>query len=379
MSKITKVLALVLVGAAFFLTGTSCSRGGSSVVDSRLLSDSDSVSNVAAGDSANAAGDSATAPGAKKDYPIVVSTDHQKYSYDELMEDLRLLAKQYPNCLALETKGKTGEDRTLPIVYLGNKGAKKKVMVTAAIHAREYMTAQLTMAMLENYARNYETGSYQGTTYAQLFDSVCFVVMPLLNPDGVEIAQRGREGVVTEEAKQWVDAQLRGGAKADQIKANARGVDLNRNFAYGFGKDPHRVARKSFDHYNGPKAYSEPETVLMKEVADRHPYVCFLNYHTHGNLLYYGCKDAALSAVNAQALVLARIIEGATGYKPHAEVDPAYGSWADEVESVYHRPSVTVEIGSRNPVPIAEFKSIYERNYNVWACLAKAIIKGAIK
>lgn len=371
MKNFAKVFFAMVGGIALSFFSASCSKAGNTV-DAGLLTDQNSENDVVIESSEK---DSVE----KDDNPVIVSTDHQKYSYDELMTDLSDLAKINSKYFTFETKGETGEGRTLPIVYLGNKNAKKKVMVTAAIHAREYMTAQLAMAMLENYVRNYDTGTYQGVPYSTLFDSVCFVVMPILNPDGVEIAQKGRNGAVTEKAKKWVDEQLRSGARADQIKSNARGVDLNRNFAYGFGKDPRRVNHYSFDHYNGPKPYSEPETVLMKQIADSDTYVCFINYHTHGNLLYYGCKDAALSAVNAKALTVARIIEGATGYKPRAEVDPAYGSWADEVESKYHRPSVTVEIGSRNPVPIAEFNGIYKRNYNVWACLAKAIIEGKIK
>lgn len=303
----------------------------------------------------------------------IVGTDHQKYSYDEMMEDLDLLSLFFPECVAYETRGTTNQGRTIPIVYFGNVAAEKKVMVTAAIHAREYLTAQLVMAMIEHYARNYEMGSFAGCKYADLFGSVCFVILPMVNPDGVEIAQRGVDGAVTPEARQWVLEQLRRGMRSNQIKSNSRGVDLNRNFANGFGRDPHRVGFKAFDHYPGAYAYSEPETRLMKEIADSIDFACFLNYHTHGNLMYYGCKDQSLWEVNNKALKIARIIQGLSGYVPRAEAYPAYGSWADEVETIYRRPSVTIEIGTRNPVPISEFRMAFNRNVNVWASLAKEL------
>lgn len=309
---------------------------------------------------------------------IIVSTDHQKYSYAEMMGDLEQLAARYPHCLAYETRGTTDQGRTLPIAYLGNRNAAKKVMVTASIHAREYMTTQLVMAMIEHYAQNYESGSFAGCGYADLFGSVCFVIMPMVNPDGVEIAQRGVDGAVTQEARKWVLAQMRKGMRTNQIKSNSRGVDLNRNFANGFGRDPHRVGYKAFDHYNGSYAYSESETRLMKELADSIDFDCFLNYHTHGNLMYYGCKDQKLWEVNNKALKIARIIQNLTSYMPRAEAYPAYGSWADEVELVYLRPSVTIEIGSRNPVPISEFRTAFNRNVNVWASLARELEYGSL-
>lgn len=311
----------------------------------------------------------------KNDIPpipdIIVTTDHQKYSYKEMVDDLKLLQKAYPECVSFEMKGKTYQGRDIPIVYLGNKKASKKIMITAAIHAREYMTTLVVMSMLEYYAKSYNTESYDGEKYSDLFSDVCLVIMPMVNPDGVEIAQNGVKGAITKDVKDWVAAQITEGQKADQIKSNARGIDLNRNFSYGFGKDPRRVGKKGFDHYNGTEAYSENETRLLKTVAEMHKYEFFLNYHTSGNLLYHG-SDPSLKKENLNSEKLALFIQKVTGYVPHKE-SRAYGSWADEVEHRFHCASVTIEMGSKNPVPLSEYNGIYKRNKLLWAKLLKAI------
>mgnify|MGYP003300996383 CR=1 FL=1 len=63
----------------------------------------------------------------------IVSTDHQKYSYDEMMEDLDLLSLFFPQCVSYGTKGTTDQGRTIPIVYLGNVAAEKKIMVNVIL------------------------------------------------------------------------------------------------------------------------------------------------------------------------------------------------------------------------------------------------------
>ena len=59
------------------------------------------------------------------------------------------------------------------------------------MHAREWLNSQLVMKMIEQCASQYYTGSYGGRTYRRLFKNVCFYVIPMLNPDGVNISQYG--------------------------------------------------------------------------------------------------------------------------------------------------------------------------------------------
>lgn len=105
----------------------------------------------------------------------------------------------------------------------------------AAIHAREYMVSQLVMKQIEFYCANYYTGTYKGKCFSQLFDKVCFKIVPMSNPDGVTISQYGPQGIRNSALRNNIKAMCKRYARGRHSyytiwKANARGVDLNRNF-----------------------------------------------------------------------------------------------------------------------------------------------------
>ena len=302
---------------------------------------------------------------------VIVDTTHQLYTYDEMMADLLQLHIRYPHLIAYETGDTTTQGRTIPIVYFGGSEATHHIMVTGSIHAREYMSTQLVMAMMEYYAKGYEHLLFGGIPVRDIFSKVALVIVPMANPDGVMISQQGAEGVVTDRARRFVLSQ---DEHHSQIKANAQGVDINRNFGNGFGGGSLISMQPSYYYYCGPRAYSEVETRQLMRTSAQRPYLCFLNYHSQGHLVYYGCKNAD-AAVNDRARQLANLISRHNGYRPIGPSAPN-GSWADEVEVRYHRPSMTIEIGTRNPVPIVQFQSIFASNLWVWADLCNTLRYG---
>lgn len=308
----------------------------------------------------------------------IVDVKHQLYTYEKLLSDIDSLQKCYPECIDYELRDTTCQGCQLVVAYFGNRDAQNHIMVQASMHAREYMSAQLVMAILEYYATRYKDGKIDGIDYCQLFNEVCFVIIPMVNPDGVTISQFGEEGAVTDDVKEWIRCQTIDGKDYKQMKSNARGIDLNRNFSNGFGEGSVVRSSKSYDFYHGVTPYSENETKLMLKVSQQYDYSCFLNYHTSGNVIYYGCRNAKHN-VNSKALQIAQIIKRRNNY---ILLGPKYqktgGSWGDEVEVLYQRPSVTIEIGTKNPVPISEFNKIYNKNVMVWADLASAVLKGQI-
>ena len=308
----------------------------------------------------------------------IVDTSKQKYSYAEMMDDLKALQKLYPECITCSDGDKTCQGRVIPIVTFGSPDAKHKMMVQASIHAREYMSTLVVMSLLEHYARNYTEGEYKGKKIKDTFNDVCLVILPMVNPDGVEIAQKGEKGAVTGDVREWVRQTVAKGTPYNQIKSNARGVDLNRNFRNGFGKDRRKKNVKGFSHYPGPEPYSEAESKLLLKVAEQHDFDCFLNYHTCGNLVYYGCKNAT-AAVNAKALAVSKIIKQHTAFPLYGpDSAPECGSWADEVEVLYQKPSATIELGTKNPVPLQEYNTLFKKNLWIWADLADALVNGGL-
>lgn len=299
-----------------------------------------------------------------------VDSTSQYYSYKEMRWDVECLWKKYPDIISYKLYDYTSQGRQIPVIIFGDTLAQKKVMVTASIHGREYRASHIVMAMLERYAREYNTGEFKGRKFSDIFKNTMFVILPMVNPDGVEISQRGVEACVTDDAKRMVEEELAHGIHQDQIKANARGVDLNYNFRNCFGKSTRKKNKRGFYYYEGERPYSEVEACLMRTIAERWDFDCFINYHTSGNVIFYGCLNAP-SYVNNAALKIARLVRAHTRFAiAELSYSRAAGTWADEVEYYYKKPSVTIESGSRNPVPVEEFNRLFEKNKDVWADLS---------
>ena len=169
----------------------------------------------------------------------------------------------------------------------------------------------------------------------------------MINPDGVTLCQY-QPGM-------------------SQLKANASGVDLNRNFPVGFGHGGISSIPGLF-YYPGVAPLSEPETQALSSLINTYTFIACINYHSMGKINYYGASTN--SQDNAQRCkYLASVVSSVNGYRAKYCGD-ACGSFADYFYEVTDCPSVTIEIGTANPVPISQFTGIYNKNVGLWKVLA---------
>ena len=277
-----------------------------------------------------------------------VDVSQQIYSYDSLCEDISQLCIGHEEFMNYESIATTSQGRNIWLIRFGNLEAENKILITASIHAREYMTAQLVMRMLEEYTLNYDIPQLDGTTYRQYFSNCCFYILPMLNPDGVTICQYAP-----------------GGSK---FKANGNGVDLNRNFPIGFGQGGGLSKVPAPCYYPGVAPLSEYETMTLANLINTVPFAACINYHSMGNINYYG--SSINTPENAQRCKnMAAVIGSINGYRAKY-CGVANGSFADYFYAVTDAPSVTIEIGTATPVPIGQFTDIYNRNIAVWKIIA---------
>ena len=297
----------------------------------------------------------------------IVDVSQQLYTYDAMVEDMMLLQVGHEDIMTYEPLANTSQGRNVWLIKFGNLEADKKILITASIHAREYMTSQLVMKMLEEYVCNYDIPMADGTTYRQYFDSACFYILPMINPDGVSISQFGIDGATQETTRDWLRS-INSRSGLTQIKANANGVDLNRNFPLGFGQDSGTSWAPGLCKYPGVAPFSEAETQVMGVLLNENDFVTCINYHSMGNVIYYGAATNS-PEVAAGCQNMANIVQSITGYRKEY-CGKAIGSFADYFGTVEAAPSVTIEIGTANPVPINQFPNIYSRNINVWPVIA---------
>lgn len=309
----------------------------------------------------------------------IVDTSHQEYTYDEMVQDLILLQQTYPGLVTTGLTVQTAQGRSIPLAVLGNMEAPHRIMVTASIHAREYITTPLVMKMIEEYAQRAASGQYYGSiSYQDLLNETCFVIVPMANPDGVAIAQFGVDGATQQVTRHWVSLY---GSKINQLKANSNGVDINRNFPTGWADAEQHESGISYspslEFYKGPSPCSEAESQNLVYVASALPSCMVINYHTQGNVIYY--SSSATNEDNYQAnLALVNLAQAVTGYQPYnSRLSTANGTWADYYIETYQKPSITIEVGTENPVPVSQFPAIWNNNKDLWGVLLYAIHIGA--
>ena len=341
----------------------------------------------------------------------VVDTETALYTYDDMERDLKELAEKYPNYVSVDTIGESVEGRALYQAILGNKEAKRKILIQAGIHGREYVSSQLVMKMLEYYLVNYETGYYGNQFYTELFDEVCFHIIPMSNPDGISISQMGEAAVSSEMTINmmrnayerdketmihamdtngdlyWYDTYTnpfydRYAEGYDEIityeeylsqwKANANGVDINRNFNAGW-EDIWQKEGPGYDSFKGYSPDSEPETKALEALVEGINFESVINYHARGQLIYYDAEGNA-QEVSGRSEKLAESASELLRYLPANCKDAAnvvlggFGDWAMLKKGVT---SITIEVGKRPcPVENKEFMSIWNRNRELWAKIA---------
>ncbi|MDR2514104.1 MAG: SH3 domain-containing protein [Christensenellaceae bacterium] len=284
----------------------------------------------------------------------------ENYSYAQMMGDIQALEEQYPGRLRAGSIGQSALGKGIPLLILGEASAKTTLLVTAGIHGREHMTSLLLMAQIDRMLA--EGGPPAGVSYH---------VLPMLNPDGVQISQ-GRE--MTPALRAIYEADRAAGFTSlgekeylARWKANANGIDLNRNFARDFGKGAKRNGPSS-SLYPGASPEDQPESRALGEYLRSHKFKASLHFHAYGSWIYgqYGSDET----LNRLSLSLAERLSALSGYPLSAESGEEGGGLKDYLQGELKLPSVTIEIGTRAcPLPFDEFYTIWLRNEGILRAL----------
>ena len=132
-------------------------------------------------------------------------------------------------------------------------GPKPKLLVTAAIHAREYTTSPVALSFAQQLVAGY--GKDADATW--ILDHHELHLMLNVNPDGRKQAETGLLW------RKNTDQDYCGAANVN------RGADLNRNFEFSWNTTDGRGSSgaQCQETYRGPSAGSEPETQVIEAYA----------------------------------------------------------------------------------------------------------------
>ncbi|MDE5866798.1 MAG: peptidase [Lachnospiraceae bacterium] len=294
--------------------------------------------------------------------------DYDMYTYDEMVEDIQQLQARYPGLLRVNTIGTSVDNRVLYELVMGNENAAEHILIQAGIHAREYANPLLVMEQLEYCLKYYDCGTYGGISYRELFSNAAIHIIPMVNPDGIAISQFGESGlrssdlvqtvrtcyqydILTKRTKSSYENYLK------EWKANAHGVDLNRNFPAGFGSDAKAVL-PSYSEYTGAAPLSEPETSALAATTQKYSPSIIISYHSMGEIAYY---DVAGTGYRQLHKNFSKYMLSLVPYKKMPVGDIMTGSYLDYVYS-NGTPvcSITFETGNvACPLPATQYPKIW--------------------
>lgn len=318
------------------------------------------------------------APAAAPNAPDQVVPVVEKYSYDQMVQDLNTLQGRYGAHLQVHAIGTSLDGRTLYEAVLGNPDAPKHILIHGGIHAREYMTPLLVMKQLEYGAELYDTGTFRGEPYSGILNSVAVHFVPMVNPDGIALSQFGLDAIRSEELRQQIQqayqedlAQGRTQESFDRYltrwKTNGRGVDLNQNFPANWDLVTASPV-PSYGTYKGTSPLSEPESRALADLVNSRTWSATVSYHSMGNVIYWDYPGNQVQQASGE---LATVVAGLTGYQTlPSSGHGGFKDWTQIKENPV--PGITVEVGSVScPLPLSQYQEIWNSNWQVWILVAK--------
>jgi g-D-glutamyl-meso-diaminopimelate peptidase len=274
------------------------------------------------------------------------------YTFEVLLKNINDLKKLYP-FINIRTIGKSVLGKPIQEIKIG-KG-HKKVHINASFHANEWITSPVLMKILNTYLLSLTNGhSIRGVTSLPLFQETELSIVPMVNPDGVNLVLQGPPSELREE----VVAINNGSSDFTNWKANIRGVDLNNQFPANWQieqerKEPKAPAPRD---YPGDAPLSEPEAIAMVELAKNRQFDRLIAFHTQGEEFYWGYEGLEPSESRGIADEFARV----SGYHSIQYVD-SHAGYKDWFIQEFQKPGFTIELGRGiNPLPLSQFDEIYE-------------------
>lgn len=298
------------------------------------------------------------------------------YSYEDMEYDLEWLEEEFPDLVELDVIGQSEEGVDIPVMRIGNPKAKYNVLVQASMHGREHATGWLAMGLAAN-------ALYGDAEYLK---NVCFHIIPMVNPDGVKISQdevlNDLQNAIYQQDKGLKYTKESKSDYAAHWKANANGIDLNRNFPSGWEELKSRDYA-SFQWFSGIEPFCTAETRALRDYTLAHSFDATVSIHASGCLVYYGFGDK--QPANRNSYALAAAISKMNGYDLVQTGEDDGGGYKDWAIDELGIPSVTIELGAtlnndRDPTVPLEDRDLYStffRNMQLYGVLADWVMNHA--
>ncbi len=304
-------------------------------------------------------------PGDKITVPFIYPLVPTDISYSSYLVRLicRGLIARYP-FIRLHSAGKSVMGNDLWSMTAGN--GSKSLFINAGFHANEWLNIPVVLKFFEEYLKSVSKNRLiYGENARELFTSTCLQLMPLVNPDGLDLVTGALKSGEYYEKAEIISADFPTVPFPSGWKANIRGVDLNLQFPAGWEtareiKFGQGYTKPSPTEYVGASPLSEPEAKAVYNYTKENDFRMILAYHSQGSIIYWKYQDF----LPPESKRIGKILSEASSY-PLEETPPdsSYAGYKDWFIEVFNRPGYTIETGTgKNPLPISQVDKIYNEN-----------------
>jgi len=256
------------------------------------------------------------------------------HDYRAITAHLEELAGRAPERVELAAIGSSLEGRPLWALRIGGDRAAPAMLINATQHAREWIAAAVATCVADRLVDGYD----RDPAIRAFVDHTQLWVVPVVNPDGYQY---------TWSTDRYWRKNLR----------DRHGVDLNRNFSVGFGGTGSSGIKRS-ETYRGPYAFSEPESIALRDLARRQRIGLHIDFHAYGQMLLYPwshtgapAKDRDRLAAVGDRMTSAMVAAHGTPYRLTSAIEfyPAAGTTMDWMYGETGALSYAIELRPRWP------------------------------
>lgn len=174
---------------------------------------------------------------------------HKYHNAVDVIIFLNSIKDRYPAITSLRIIGYSEGSPQYPIYALkitDNPGIQEnepEIQLVGAIHGDEGLSCEIMLKLIEYFVKGY---TLQDPVAQYLVNNFELHIIPVLNPYGL----------------------------TNKTRANANGVDLNRNFGWAY------VAGNYAGHYHGTAAFDQSESTAIQNDANTHSYNMSISAHS---------------------------------------------------------------------------------------------------
>ena len=293
---------------------------------------------------------------------------NKNYNYNILKNDLVFLNYEYP-FFEINNIGKSTLGENILYIKLGS--GNKKLFINASHHACEWITSLVTMMFIEKYLFLYKYGqNYKGYDIKELWNNVSLYIVPMVNPDGVNLSLKNKKIINNNLYKDiWKNYEN----NLYIWKSNIRGVDLNLNYPAGWNQAVKNKLKKGINKpgprdYPGPNAVSEIETKNMINFTELNRFDMTISLHSQGQEIYWNYLNYKIE----KAYEIGKKFEKVSNYlltKP--SYFSSFAGYKDWFIEKYRKPGYTIEIGKGEegkPLKLEKAEEIYSEIEEIYFC-----------